>query len=89
MEEQVVGIFAATPQDHRDSWIRGYEIGDIARYERELLDWMHGNHEGILQEIRETGKFEDETKQKLTSALDEFANVFQSTASFSSDDEAA
>ncbi|MFP6639680.1 MAG: F0F1 ATP synthase subunit alpha [Myxococcota bacterium] len=90
MEEQVVAIFAASPQKDRDSWLRAYALEDIARYERELLDWLHADHEEILQEIAESGKFEEETEQKLTAILDEFAKVFQPTASSSSaDDEAA
>jgi F-type H+-transporting ATPase subunit alpha len=81
MEEQVVSIYAATPQSGRPSWIRKLPIGDIQRYEHELLDWMKTNHGDILSTIRETGKFEEETEQKLVAALDEFANVFQPTAS--------
>lgn len=89
MEDQVVAIYAATPQRDRDSWIRAYGLGDVARYEKELLDWMHANHEGVFEAIRETGKFEDETEQKLSAALDEFAKVFEPTTTASSSDEAA
>ena len=89
MEDQVVAIYAATPQRDRDSWIRAYGLGDVARYEKELLDWMHANHEGVFETIRETGKFEDETEQKLSAALDEFAKVFEPTTTASSSDEAA
>ena len=81
MEEQVVSIYAATPQAGRPSWIRKLALGDIQRYEHELLDWMKANHEDILSTIRETGKFEEATEQKLIAALDEFANVFQPSAS--------
>ena len=90
MEDQVVAIYSATPQDARDSWIRPYGLEDVARYEQEMLDWMHANHENIFDAIRESGKFDDETEQKLAAALDEFANVFQpTTAASSSDTEAA
>jgi F-type H+-transporting ATPase subunit alpha len=89
MEDQVVAIYSATPQNNRDSWIRPYGLEDIARYETELLDWMHANHDDIFEAIRESGKFEDETEQKLSAALDEFAKVFQPTTTASSSDEAA
>ena len=79
MEEQVVSIYASTPQESRDSWIRALELEDIARYESELLDWMRGNKSDILSAIRDSGKFEDETEQKLIVALDEFAQVFEPT----------
>jgi F-type H+-transporting ATPase subunit alpha len=79
MEEQVVSIFASTPQPGRESWIRQLELTDIQRYERELLGWMRSSKKEILETIRSTGKFEDETKQKLVAALDEFAKIFQPT----------
>jgi F-type H+-transporting ATPase subunit alpha len=77
MEEQVVVIFASTPQQDRDSWIRAYELGDVGRYEQELLEFMRSSHSDILSAIASSGKFDDEIQQKLTAALDEFANVFQ------------
>ena len=79
MEEQVVSIYASTPQTSRDSWIRQLELTDIQRYESEVLDWMRSNKGEILSAIRDSGKFEDETEQKLIAALDEFANIFQPT----------
>ncbi|HKX45282.1 MAG TPA: F0F1 ATP synthase subunit alpha [Planctomycetota bacterium] len=77
MAEQVVVIYAATPQSGRESWIRKYELEDIARYERELLDWLRSGKTGVLEEIKSTGKFEPATQQKLAAALDEFATIFQ------------
>jgi F-type H+-transporting ATPase subunit alpha len=79
MEEQVVSIFASTPQPGRESWIRQLELTDIQRYERELLGWMRSSKKEILETIRSTGKFEDATKQQLVAALDEFAKIFQPT----------
>jgi F-type H+-transporting ATPase subunit alpha len=84
MEEQVVSIYASTPQSDRESWIRRLELGDIQRYEREMLEWMHTNHADIFEAIRSSGKFEDETEQKLIAALDAFAGVVQPTATASS-----
>ncbi len=88
MEAQVVTIYASTPQRDRDSWIRKYEQQDIARYEQELLDFMRSSHAEILDEIRNSGKFADETEQKLIAALDEFSDVFQPSSS-GSEEEAA
>jgi F-type H+-transporting ATPase subunit alpha len=79
MEEQVASIYASTPQTSRDSWIRQYELTDIQRYESEMLDWLRSNHAEILSAIRDSGKFEDDTEQKLIAALDDFANIFQPT----------
>jgi F-type H+-transporting ATPase subunit alpha len=88
MEEQVVSIYAATPQEERPSWVREYEIADISRYEREMLDFVRTNHGDVLKAIRQAGKLDDEIVQKLSAALDEFAGVFQ-PASGSSQTEAA
>jgi F-type H+-transporting ATPase subunit alpha len=77
MEEQVVSIYAATPQEDRPSWVRNYPVGELRRYERELLEFMQTRHGGVLEAIRKTGKLEEETEQKLIAALDEFAGVFE------------
>ena len=91
MEEQVVAIYASTPQlsNNRPSWIRQLALTDILRYERELLDWMRSTNQGILDAIKTTGKFDDATEQQLIAALDEFANIFQPTAAKGSGSEAA
>jgi F-type H+-transporting ATPase subunit alpha len=77
MEEQVVSIFAATPPEGRDSWVRPLALGDIARYEREMLEYIRTRHGDVLKSIRDTGKLDDDVEAKLTAALDEFAGVFQ------------
>jgi F-type H+-transporting ATPase subunit alpha len=79
MEEQVVSIFACTPSESRPSWVRPLELEDIARYEKEMLEYMRSRHGGVLEAIRTSGKLEDDTKRALTAALDEFANVFVPT----------
>jgi F-type H+-transporting ATPase subunit alpha len=81
MEEQVVSVFASTPPKAGDSWIRGYELEDIGRYEREMLDYMKSRHGGILDAIKKSGKLEDDTTTQLKAALDEFKGVFQASTS--------
>jgi F-type H+-transporting ATPase subunit alpha len=77
MDEQVVSIFAATPPQGRSSWVRDYGLGDIGRYETELLSYIKTNHPEILSTIRESGVLSDEIRTQLTTALDAFAEVFQ------------
>jgi len=77
MEEQVVTIYACTPQEGRESWVRRYAVGEIGRYEEELLQHLRSQHADVLESIRKTGKLEEETEKKLARALDEFAEVFQ------------
>jgi F-type H+-transporting ATPase subunit alpha len=85
MEEQVVSIFAASPRDNRDSWVRGYELGDLLRYESELLDFVRSDHGDILSSIRSTGKLESDVEAKLIEVLDAFAGVFQPTTATGSE----
>jgi F-type H+-transporting ATPase subunit alpha len=76
MEEQVVSIYACTPPSGRDSWVRPLELGDIARYETEMLEYIRTRHGDVLKGIRDSGVLDDENEQKLAAALDEFAGVF-------------
>jgi F-type H+-transporting ATPase subunit alpha len=80
MEEQVVSIFAAAPREDRDSWVRAYEVEDLLRYEGELLDHVRQNHADILSAIRESQKLEPAIEEKLIAALDEFAGIFEPSA---------
>ncbi len=80
MEEQVVSIYACTPQEGRESWVRGYPLEDIQRYEQEMLEHVRTRHADILESIRTSQLLEDDVEQKLAAALDEFAGIFQTTA---------
>ncbi len=80
MEEQVVSIFSGTPREDRDSWVRAYAVGDLGRYEKELLDFVRQNHAPILSAIHDTSKLDPETEQQLIAALDEFAAIFEPTS---------
>jgi F-type H+-transporting ATPase subunit alpha len=79
VEEQVISIYACTPQEDRDSWVRKLELEDISRYEKEMLAYLRSQHADVLEAIRETGALGDETEQKLIAALDAFDEVFQPT----------
>ena len=79
MEEQVVAIYSGTPQEDRPSWLREYELGDIGRYESEMLEYVRTNHGDVLKAIRDSGKLEEDVEQKLVAALDAFKAVFQPT----------
>jgi len=77
VEEQVVSIYACTPQEGRDSWVRALALEDIGRYEREMLAYMRAQHGDVLAAIRGSGKLEEDTARKLAAALDSFAGIFQ------------
>jgi F-type H+-transporting ATPase subunit alpha len=79
MQEQVVAIYAATPQDRRESWVRAYPVSDIQRFEREMLAYVRQSHGEVLRAIQESGVLSDETRAKLDAALDAFAKIFVPT----------
>jgi F-type H+-transporting ATPase subunit alpha len=71
VEEQVISIFLGT-RGHLDS----VPVGDIRRFEQEFLDHVRRNQEGILGEIRDTGKLSDELAERITEVVKEFKNNF-------------
>jgi len=71
VEDQVVSIFLGT-QGHLDS----VPVGDIGRFESEFLDHMRRNAEGVLAEIRDTGKLSDELSERIVDTVKEFKKGF-------------
>lgn len=53
------------------------DTGDVLRFEREFLDYLHRSHDGLLAAIRETQKFEDE--DGLAAAYDTFLTQFETS----------
>jgi F-type H+/Na+-transporting ATPase subunit alpha len=70
-EAQVVSIFLGT-QGHLDS----VPVEDVSRFEAEFLDHIRASEEGILKEIRESGKLGDEASEKLEGAINQFKKGF-------------
>jgi F-type H+-transporting ATPase subunit alpha len=83
MELQVISIYAATPPEDRPSWVRDVALGDIQRYESEMLEYVQQSHADVVEGIRKQGKLDDELEGKLRAALDAFAKVFQPSQSAS------
>ncbi|MCX6397476.1 MAG: F0F1 ATP synthase subunit alpha [Propionibacteriales bacterium] len=52
---------------------------DVLRFEREFLDYLKLSHAGILDAIRESQKFEDETETALVGAYDSFLGQFETS----------
>ncbi|MGC1271757.1 MAG: F0F1 ATP synthase subunit alpha [Croceibacterium sp.] len=71
MEEQVVTIFAGT-----NGYLDSVPVNRVTEYEAEMLRFMRAEHAAVLNEIRDTQKFEDGTKAKVVAALDAFAKQF-------------
>jgi F-type H+-transporting ATPase subunit alpha len=75
--EQVVAIYAATPQPGRKSWVRDLELGDVRRFEQELLAHLRTEQKALLAKIEESGQLGDAEDKALAAALDQFAHHFQ------------
>ncbi|GAA4029435.1 F0F1 ATP synthase subunit alpha [Allokutzneria multivorans] len=71
VEEQVVSIYAGT-RGHLDS----VPVGDVRRFESELLDWVRRNHEGVLAEIRDTKDLSDENSDRVGELIETFKKQF-------------
>ncbi|CAJ1228871.1 MULTISPECIES: F0F1 ATP synthase subunit alpha [Lactiplantibacillus] len=73
VEEQVMILYALT-----NGYVDKVAVSDIARYQAELFESLHANHQELFDAVTSTGKLPD--TDKLNSALDEFAAQFQPTA---------
>jgi F-type H+-transporting ATPase subunit alpha len=71
VEEQVVSIFSGV-----NGYLDGMPVGDVTRYEQEMLSEIRANGADILDMIRNEQAISDEIKEKLTAFLDDFANKF-------------
>jgi F-type H+-transporting ATPase subunit alpha len=78
--EQVISIYAASPQAGRKSWVRDLAVGDVRRYEAEMLGYMRANQGALIEKIRQSGQIGGDDEKALGAALDAFALVFRPTA---------
>ncbi|MBF6045923.1 F0F1 ATP synthase subunit alpha [Streptomyces sp. NRRL B-1677] len=73
-EDQVVSIWAGTTGKMDD-----VPVEDIRRFERELLDFLHREHKGLMTSIREGGKMSDDTLQAVGDAIASFKQQFETS----------
>jgi F-type H+/Na+-transporting ATPase subunit alpha len=70
--EIVCVIFAGT-----QGYLDKVAVGEVVRYERELLKHLRANHQDLLDDITENDrKVAGELEEKIRAALDEFAKDF-------------
>ncbi len=77
IEEQVLQIYAATPQPGKASWVRSIPAGDVPRYADELLAFVRARHPQLLEELKNTRQISDSLRPQLDKALDAFAKTFE------------
>ncbi|MCE0446227.1 F0F1 ATP synthase subunit alpha [Streptomyces tricolor] len=64
---------------HQRPYGRRPQINDIRRFEKELLDFLHRKHRGLLTSIREGAKMSDDTIQAIDDAVAEFKKQFETS----------
>ena len=75
MEREVVSIWSGTSGQLDD-----VPVEDVRRFEQSFLEHLALEHSDVLDTIRETGKFEDDTQDKLTTVIEEFKKTFETSA---------
>ncbi len=71
IEEQVAVLFAGV-----NGYLDKVALGDIGRFESELLDALRGSGKAILDSISTEKKISDDTQTKLKDAVETFAKSF-------------
>ncbi|MBM9462940.1 F0F1 ATP synthase subunit alpha [Aeromicrobium sp. YIM 150415] len=74
MEQQVVSLWAI-----QNGKLDPVPVSDVRRFESEFLDYVKRSHSGILDAIRESGRFEDDNGSALESAYDSFLDQFETS----------
>jgi F-type H+-transporting ATPase subunit alpha len=67
-----VSIFAGT-----GGLLDDVAVGDVRRFEAELLEWFRTRHTDLLDQIRSTGTLPDEAKMR--GAVEAFKDQFQAS----------
>ena len=63
--EQVVSIFTGV-----SGYLDNIELGEIKKFENDLLEKIKNDNPEILEDINSSGKLEDENKNKLTQIIE-------------------
>ncbi|MCH8553442.1 MAG: F0F1 ATP synthase subunit alpha [Natronospirillum sp.] len=65
--QMAISIFAAN-----EGYLKDVEVSDIGAFEAGLHEYMQENHGDLMQEIVETGKFDDAVQSAFKEALEKF-----------------
>ena len=74
LEEMVVSMWAGT-----SGKLDAVPTDDVARFEREFLDYLRRQHEDVLTTIRDSQQFTEETENAVAGAYDSFADQFETS----------
>ena len=71
VEKQVIIIYCGV-----NDCLKEIAVSDIKRFEKEFLEYIDTHHRDIPKMIREKQVLDDEVKENLNSAIDEFKKIF-------------
>ncbi|MGH2778895.1 MAG: F0F1 ATP synthase subunit alpha [Actinomycetota bacterium] len=74
VEDQIISIWAAS-----NGFLDDLPVEKVQDFEVKLLDFMRSRYGGIGEGIKDTGKLEEDTAEKLRSAIDEFKQSYLSS----------
>ena len=75
MEKTVVSIWMGNT-----GLIDEVPVEDVRRFEDDFLSYLDREHKAVLDTIRESGKFEDDSQKTLQAAIEKFKQSFQTSA---------
>ncbi|MGP3968257.1 F0F1 ATP synthase subunit alpha [Streptomyces sp. 6N223] len=73
-ENIVVSVWAGT-----NGLMDDIPVGDVRRFERELLDYLGREHKDLMTAIREGGKMSDDTVEAVRGAVTKFKQQFETS----------
>jgi F-type H+-transporting ATPase subunit alpha len=71
VEKMVLVLYAAT-----NGFFDDVAVASISHFERELLAYVEGKHHQLLKDIASQRELTDELKRRITTAVEEFKQVF-------------
>ncbi len=74
VEDQVISIYAGT-----NGYLDEIPVGDVKRFQRELLEFIHSRNADIPKAIAEGGAMSEEVATQLKGAVEEFRRGFRAT----------
>ena len=72
MEEQVVALFAGN-----EGYLDEISLEKVNDFEKKLIQYLKDHHGKILETIRDTRDFTDDTKEKLKKAIESFVSMYK------------
>ena len=75
-EDQSLVVYAGTADGN---YIMDIPLGDVVRYEKELLEFAHSRHQDLMDKMRSVAKLTDEIKGEMDALLTEFGKFFKTS----------